>query len=283
MRIKNNQLINYPWGNLFINIQPLCRPDVSWLLENVVPLWHILPISPLDRVSSGSPFVLIMTVSKGTELVGGCPAEQKNRNCSLCHRRLSRITDRCVFPTESQRECPKAGRGWVKGALCFENPPDRWPPLHFRTMTLKLFYDHGPSGRSINQNTTYPGPWARAEWPVLLPLGEFIQYPWASISTSGKSGVRSDDLEFVPSLKPCISYHSSAFLFWRKTMWPAPLRPEWRIWHHFDGTQMREMVKHELMLKIKLCTVPSWSHSRRAACSSCDVTASHIRFLSHHL
>lgn len=204
--------------------------------------------------------------------MGGCPAEQKNRNCSLCHRRLSRITDRCVFPTESQRECPKAGRGWVKGVLCFENPSDRWPPLHFRTMTLKLFYDHGPSGRSINQNTTYPGPWARAEWPVLLPLGEFIQYPWASISTSGKSGVRSDDLEFVPSLKPCISYHSSAFLFWRKTMWPAPLWPEWRIWHHFDGTQMREMVKHELMLKIKLCTVPS--------CCPVMWLASHTRSLS---
>lgn len=128
-------------------------------------------------------------------------------------------------------------------------------------MTPQLFYVEGHFGRSINQNTTHSGPWFRGERPILLPLGEFIEYLWTSISTSVKWRVRLGDLKFVLSLKPYTSYPFFCFfLLWKKTVWPTPLWPEWRTWHCFDGTQMKKNDKIWTQAKEKDVTVPSWRH-----------------------
>lgn len=130
-------------------------------------------------------------------------------------------------------------------------------------MTPQLFYVQGHFGRSINQNTTYSGPGFRAERPILLPLGEFIEYLWTSIYTSVKWRVRLGDLKFVLSLKPCTSYPFFCFFIMKKktkhsVTYPTLTRMKNVTLFWWDTNERNDKIWTQA--KEKDVTVSSWSH-----------------------
>ena len=78
--------------------------------------------------------------------------------------------NRCVFSWLVRDNVPKTGRDWVKGVIIlFENPPQRWAPLHPKNNGSHIVWCPWSLWKSNKPKSTHRGPWTRVGRPVLLP------------------------------------------------------------------------------------------------------------------